>query len=58
MRLCRNLRHSIIFKKRNFEYLDKNVENILSLKSPYIEKAILDSCKIKRNSQKERMKII
>ena len=42
------LKHSIIFKKRNFEYLDKNVKNILSLKSPYIEKAILDSCKIKK----------
>ncbi len=42
------LKHSIIFKKRNFEYLDKNVNNILSLKSPYIEKAILDSCKIKK----------
>ena len=42
------LKHSIIFKKRNFKYLDKNVKNILSLKSPYIEKAILDSCKIKK----------
>ena len=42
------LKHSIIFKKRNFEYLDRNVKNILSLKSPYIERAILDSCKIKR----------
>ena len=42
------LKHSIILKKRNFEYLDKNVKHILSLKSPYIEKAILDSCKIKK----------
>ena len=42
------LKHSIILKKSNFNYLHKNVKKILSLKSPYIEKTIFDSCKIKR----------
>tara|TARA_B100000963_G_scaffold277250_1_gene245613 strand:- start:3761 stop:4864 length:1104 start_codon:yes stop_codon:yes gene_type:complete len=42
------LKHSIISKKKFFEYLDKNVNNILNLKSPSIEKAIFESCKIKK----------
>tara|TARA_B100001250_G_C19788758_1_gene785430 strand:+ start:500 stop:1606 length:1107 start_codon:yes stop_codon:yes gene_type:complete len=42
-------KHSIINKKNTFNYLDKNILKILNLKSPFIEKAISDSCKIKKN---------
>ncbi len=42
------LKHSIISKNKNFNYLNKNVKKILNLKSPFIEKAIFESCKIKR----------
>ena len=42
------LKHSIIKNKKFFNFLDKNIFNILDLKSPYIEKAILESCKIKQ----------
>ena len=43
------LKHSIISDKKKFNYLKKNYLEILKLKSPYIEKSISDSCKIKRN---------
>jgi len=43
------LKHSIISDKKNFNYLKKNCLKILKLKSPFIEKAIADSCKIKKN---------
>ena len=42
------LKHSIIADKKKFNFLSKNKSKILNLKSPYIEKAILDSCKIKK----------
>ena len=42
------LKHSIITDKRQFNFLSKNKSKILNLKSPYIEKAILDSCKTKK----------
>ena len=42
------LKHSIISDKKNFDYLNKNKFEILNLKSPYIEKIIYDSCKIKK----------
>ena len=42
------LKHSIISKRKIFNFLNKNKLKILNLKSPYIEKAILDSCKIKK----------
>ena len=42
------LKHSIIDGKKIFNYLDKNKFNILNLRSPFIEKAICDSCKIKK----------
>ena len=42
------LKHSLILDKKFYNYLDKNVFHILNLKSPYIEKAIFESCKIKR----------
>jgi len=43
------LKHSIIKNKNAFNYLNKNLRKILNLKSPFIEKAITDSCKIKKN---------
>ena len=42
------LKHSLIKDKKFFNFLDKNYKKILDLKSPYIEKAIFKSCKIKR----------
>ena len=42
------LKHSIIADKKKFNFLSKNKSKILNLKSPYIEKAIIDSCKIKK----------
>ena len=43
------IKHSIINNKNTFNYLDKNIYNILNLKSPFIEKTIADSCRIKKN---------
>ena len=43
------IKHSIINNKNSFNYLDKNINNILKLKSPFIEKTIADSCKVKKN---------
>ena len=43
------LKHSIIDSKKTFYYLDKYKFKILNLKSPFIEKAICESCKIKKN---------
>ncbi len=42
------LKHSIIANKNFYNFLNKNINNILSLKSPYIEKTIYESCKIKK----------
>ena len=42
------LKHSLINSKSFFNFLDKNSNKILKLKSPFIEKAILESCKIKK----------
>ncbi len=43
------VKHSIIANKKFFTYLDKNINKILNLKSPYIEKSIYESCKIKKD---------
>ena len=43
------LKHSLISNKKFFFYLNKNIKNILKLKSPFIEKAIFESCKIKKS---------
>ena len=43
------LKHSIISDRKIFNYLKKNCLKILKLKSPFIEKTIADSCKIKKN---------
>ena len=41
-------KHSLILNKNFFKYLDNNSSQILNLKSPFIEKTIFESCKIKR----------
>ena len=43
------LKHSLILNKNFYRYLDKNAFKILNLESPYIEKAIYESCKIKKS---------
>jgi len=52
------LKHSIISNKKFFKYLDKNYQNIINLKSPFIEKAIFESCKIKKSVVEEDEKEI
>ncbi len=42
------LKHALIKNKKFFLFLDKNLEKILNLKIQFIEKAILESCKIKK----------
>ena len=42
------LKHSLILNKNFYNYLDKHNTKILNLKKPYIEKAIFESCKIKK----------
>ena len=43
------LKHSIIDDKKFFNFLNRNLKKILNLSSPFIEKAIYESCKIKRS---------
>ena len=43
------LKHSLISNKTFFNFLDKNLKEILNLKTPFIEKAIYESCKVKKN---------
>ena len=43
------LKHSLIKDKNFYNFLKKNFSKILELKSPFIEKAIYKSCKIKKN---------
>ena len=51
-------KHSLINSKRFFNFLNKNYKKIFNLSSPYIEKAIYESCKIKKGvvekDEKER----
>jgi len=42
------LKHALIKNRKFFNYLNQNVFKILNLKSPFIEKAIYESCKIKK----------
>ena len=52
------LKHALISNSNNFKFININKKNILNLNSPFIEKAILDSCKIKKyvveNDEKEK----
>jgi 3-dehydroquinate synthase len=41
-------KHSLILNKIFYKYLNKNSRKILNLKTPFIEKAIYESCKIKK----------
>ena len=50
------LKHSLIANKSLFKYLDKNILDILKLKSPFIEKTIYESCKIKKKLLKKMKK--
>ena len=43
------LKHSLIANKNFFNFLDKNSDKVLNLSSPFIEKAIYESCKIKKS---------
>jgi len=43
------LKHSLISNKSFYKFLNKNSYKILKLSSPFIEKAIFESCKIKKN---------
>ena len=43
------LKHSLISNKKFFKFLNKNFNEIINLKSPFIEKTIYESCKIKKN---------
>ena len=43
------LKHSLISNKTFFNFLDKNLKEILNLKKPFIEKAIYESCKVKKS---------
>jgi len=42
------LKHSLINEKRFFDFLNRNGKKILELKSPFIQKAIQQSCLIKK----------
>ncbi len=42
------IKHSLISNRKFYNFLDKNIEKIINLKSPEIEKAIFESCKIKK----------
>ncbi len=43
------LKHSIIGNKKFYNFLNKNNLKIINLFSPFVEKAIYESCKIKKN---------
>ena len=42
------LKHSLIKNKKLFLFLNKNLNHIVNLKKKFIEKAIIESCKIKK----------
>ena len=41
-------KHALILNKKFYNYLNKNSRKILNLKTPFIEKAIYESCRIKK----------
>ena len=42
------VKHALIANKKFYNFLDKNINEILKLKSPTIEKSIYESCKVKK----------
>ena len=46
--LIKQISTKIIDCYKNFGYLDKNLNKILNLKSPFIEKSIIKSCNLKK----------
>ena len=42
------LKHSLVLNKKFYKYLNYNSEKILNLSTPFIQKAIFESCKIKK----------
>ena len=42
------LKHAIIADRKFFSFLNQNGSNVLNLKSPFVEKAIFQSCSIKK----------
>jgi|TARA_B100000902_G_C27268531_1_gene894996 3-dehydroquinate synthase/shikimate kinase/3-dehydroquinate synthase len=42
-------KHSLINNKNFFKFLNSNYSKVIGLKSPYIEKTLYESCKIKKN---------
>ena len=42
------LKHSLIFDKKFYSYLNRNIHKIIKLQSPQIERTIYESCKIKK----------
>ncbi len=42
------LKHALIMNKNFYNFLNKNITKILKLQSPFIEKSIYESCKIKK----------
>ena len=53
------IKHALIKNKKYFYWLEKNSKNILSLKEPFLSKAIIESIKIKsqivKNDEKENL---
>ena len=43
------LKHSLIANKKFYNFLNKNFNKIFNLTSPYIEKTVYESCKIKKD---------
>ena len=42
------MKSGLIDSYKNFSFLDKNLNQILKLRSPFVEKAIMDSCNLKK----------
>ena len=43
------VKHALIANKKFYNFLDKNINEVLKLKSPTIEKSISESCKVKKS---------
>ena len=43
------VKHALIANKKFYNFLNKNLDEILNLKSPIIEKSIHESCKVKKS---------